>query len=79
MTMTLELPDQLHLDPDQVRVELAVALFQQERLSFGQARRLAGLSVWGFHQALGARHISLHYDVEELAADVATSKAIGQW
>jgi len=34
--------------------ELALALFRQDRLSFGKARELAGMTVWAFQQLLGS-------------------------
>lgn len=39
-------------------------------LSFGKARKLAGLSKWEFHELLAAEGIPRHYDVEELEADL---------
>jgi len=56
---------------------LAVALFQKERLSLGQASRLAGMSQWEFRGLLAAQDIPLHYDVAELEQDVATLREMG--
>ncbi len=52
--------------------ELAVALFQREKLTLGQASRLAGMDQWQFQQLLANRDISLHYDVAEFEADLET-------
>jgi predicted HTH domain antitoxin len=52
--------------------ELAVALFQREKLTLGQASRLAGMSQWQFQQLLTSRDISLHYEVTEFEADLET-------
>ena len=70
---TLEIPqDILHatrMSPRELRLELAIALFQQEKLSFGKARELAELDFWTFQQILGSRGIHPHYDVAELEED----------
>ena len=36
----------------ELKIELAIALFQQEKLSFGKARELAGVDFWTFQQLL---------------------------
>ena len=51
-TKTLEIPesilDSAHLTIDEVKVELAVALYAQRRLGIGKARELAGMTLWEF-------------------------------
>jgi hypothetical protein len=46
-------------------------------LSFGEARELARLSRWAFHELLATEGILRHYDLEELEADLATLEALG--
>jgi predicted HTH domain antitoxin len=58
--------------PDELRIELAIQLYQQRRLSIGHARELAGLNLWEFRQLLASRHIAPHYDVADLDADMQT-------
>jgi predicted HTH domain antitoxin len=55
-----------------IRRELAILLFQQEKLSFGKARELSGLDVWTFQQLLGSRGITPHYDVADYEIDIVT-------
>ncbi|HEX9003960.1 MAG TPA: UPF0175 family protein [Blastocatellia bacterium] len=52
--------------------ELAVALFQRDKLTLGQASRLAAMNQWQFQQLLASRDIPLHYDVAEFEADLQT-------
>ena len=59
-----------------LKVELAVHLFEQEWLTLGQAARLAEMHVGDFMQLLAQRGVSLHYDVEEFKEDVATLKRL---
>jgi predicted HTH domain antitoxin len=73
----IEIPDQVVralglMDKDVVNTikkELAVHLFQGERLSFGQARQLSDLSVWDFLEALREKKIPLHYYEKEYEED----------
>jgi len=50
--------------------ELALSLYEQEILSFGKARELAGLSKYEFGLILGERKIPRHYSEEELQDDI---------
>ena len=59
-----------HTTPDELRAELAVQLYQPRRLFIGHAREVAGMSLWRFRQLLASRHISPHYDVADLDADM---------
>ncbi|MFN8490957.1 MAG: UPF0175 family protein [Caldilineaceae bacterium] len=58
--------------PEELKVELAIQLYQQRRLSIGHARELAGMSLWAFRQLLASRHIAPHYDIAELDEDMQT-------
>lgn len=54
----------------ELRQEIAVMLFRQERFTLGQASRFAEMSQLQFQRLLGSRHIALHYDLAELQEDV---------
>ncbi len=75
-TKTFEIPqdilDSARLSIDDIKVELAVYLYAQRRLSIGKARELARMSLWEFRQLLASRRISPHYDVSDLEDDIAT-------
>lgn len=78
----LEIPEDI-LDsarmklPD-LKVELALLLYSQNRLSIGKARELTDMSLWKFRQLLGFRKIPVHYDVSDLTEDIATLKQMGR-
>ena len=55
---------------EEIRRELALALYAQDRLSGGQARDLAGMDRRAFIQLLGKRQIPRHYGKEELEEDL---------
>jgi predicted HTH domain antitoxin len=50
----------------ELKVETAVHLYAQGRLSLGKARELAGLTLWEFRQLLASRRIPTHYDEADL-------------
>lgn len=50
--------------------EIAIALFQQERISLSRASKIAGMEMITFQKLLSDRNICVHYDVEELEQDV---------
>ena len=64
--------DSARLTPTELKVEMAVHLYTQGRLSAGKARELAGLTLWEFRQLLASRRIPPHYDEADLDEDVAT-------
>lgn len=59
------------LSAAELKREVAVLLFEQERLTLGQAARLAKLPTATFQHLLASREISLHYGIEEFEEDVA--------
>jgi predicted HTH domain antitoxin len=66
------------MSEQELRAELAVHLYQRQKLSLGKAKELAGLTVWQFLQLLGSRGIPVNYDVEDFEEDVATLKRLGR-
>lgn len=67
-----------HMTPEELRIELALHLFQQGKLSFGKAREMSDMTVWVFQQLLGSRGIVVHYDAQEYEQDLATLRDIEQ-
>jgi predicted HTH domain antitoxin len=61
-----------HLTEPELRRELAVALFREERLTLGQASRLAEMSQGAFQSLLADRQIPIHYGIEEFREDLRT-------
>jgi len=67
-----EIPRAARMTPSDLRIELAVTLFQQGRISFGKGRELADMDFWSFQRLLGSRGIPPHYDLQEYQQDLAT-------
>ena len=77
--ISLELsPDSLRQGEQAIRQELALQLYAQHIFTFGQARRLADLSVWQFQQLLGQHQIQRHYDEADLLQDAEAIRS-GVW
>lgn len=55
-------------------IEMAVHLYDTERLSMGQAKKLANLGQLAFQQELSKRNIHIKYDIIDLEDDLATIK-----
>ena len=53
-----------------IRLELASLLYQRERLTLGQAARLAGLSQARMRLALASRGVSPSYGIAEFEEDL---------
>ena len=72
----LEIPqdvlDSARLTTTELKVEMAVYLYAQGRLSVGKAHELADMALFEFRQLLASRRIPPHYDVSDLDHDVAT-------
>ncbi|MCI0694918.1 UPF0175 family protein [candidate division KSB1 bacterium] len=62
----------------EIMQELAILLFQKEKLTLGQASQLAGMTQLQFQHLLASRQIPIHYDIEDLEADVKTLREMGQ-
>lgn len=73
-----EIIRQTRMTEEELVQTLALTLFEKDRLTLGQAARLAGMSQWTFRGLLAVRRIPLHYDVAELEQDLATLQAMGQ-
>jgi len=72
--MVLTIPEDilgsLKMNEDELLLELAVALYAAQKISFGKARRLAGLDWYRFRGILADRKIPAHYDIEQFEEDL---------
>jgi predicted HTH domain antitoxin len=71
-------PDSISQGEQAIRQEIALQLYDQNIFTFGQARRLANLSVWEFQQLLAQQKIPRHYTEMDLADDIESIKT-GSW
>lgn len=73
-TLMLHLPDALTVEDKDLVMLLASQLYEQGKLSLGQAAELAGLSKRTFAELLGQYNVSIfNYPATDLASDVANA------
>lgn len=65
-----------HLSEAELRREIAVALFREERLTLAQASRLAEMEQFTFQSLLADREIPIHYGIEQFHEDIRTADAL---
>jgi predicted HTH domain antitoxin len=67
---------QIKLTPNELLIEMATYLYDKERLTMGQAKKLAGLSQIAFQKELAKREIAIKYDVADLEKDLKNLKML---
>ena len=73
-TLTLNLPDSLDLDNSDLSMLIATKLYEQGKLSLGQAAELAGLTKRTFTELLAKYEVSIfNSPASDLAKDVANA------
>ena len=79
LTIPIEIPPEIAISLNgteqelqmQFRQMIALALFKQKKLTFGQARNLAGLTRYEFEKALASQQIPLSATtIEEVKSDL---------
>lgn len=78
--MLLELNDNVikstGLSEQELRIELAVRLYEDGKTTVGQGGTMTGLGSIRFQQELGKREIAWHYDIEDFEADLETLRKL---
>jgi predicted HTH domain antitoxin len=73
-TITLNMPDSLGMENREVAMLLASRLYEQGKLSLGQAADMAGLSKRTFAELLGSYNVSIfNFPPSDLSRDVANA------
>ena len=76
----IEIPDDilltLKMTSEDVKIELAVHLYETRKLSLEKAKSLAGVSLWEFQNILASRKIPDDYDMEDYKEDINTLKKL---
>jgi predicted HTH domain antitoxin len=73
-TLTLNVPDSLEVDNKDLAMLVSTLLYQQGKLSLGQAADLAGLTKRTFAELLGTYKVSIfNFPSADLSKDVANA------
>ena len=74
--MSLIIPDEFlqtaRISEADLKLEIAIVLFQQEKITLGTASQFAEMNQLEFQRILGRRQIPSHYGVEEFRQDLKT-------
>lgn len=73
-TLTLNIPDSLDVDNQDLAMLVSTRLYEQGRLSLGQAAEVAGLTIRTFAELLGKYNVSIfNFPAQDLIRDVANA------
>jgi len=70
-TLTLNIPDSIDIDDRELAMLISTRLYEQGKLSLGQAAEVAGLSKRTFAELLGRYNVSIfNFPATDLSRDV---------
>lgn len=73
-TITLNVPDNLDINDKQFAMLVASQLYENGKLSLGQAAELAGLTKRAFAELLGSYHVSIfNFPSSDISRDVTNA------
>jgi predicted HTH domain antitoxin len=67
-----------HMTERELLQEIAILLYEKEKLSLGKASKLARMGRIQFQLLLASRQIPVNYDIEDFEADLKTLRQIDQ-
>jgi len=80
--MPIIIPDEIFEDSDitveEIRLDVAISMYQRGRVSLGKAAQIAGMNRWEFQRILAERKIPLNYSVSDLEKDYQTIINMGK-
>ena len=72
--MVLTIPDNIiqstRMTEGELRIEIAIMLYQKEKITLGQASELAQVNQLQFQHLLASREITINYDIDDLETDL---------
>ena len=72
--MIVELPDAAlegtGMTPELAKLEVAIGLYRDRKVSMGRAARIAGIPRPLFQRELGKRGVTVNYDVQDFEEDL---------
>jgi predicted HTH domain antitoxin len=79
--MSVVIPDDIlqatKMTEDELKLEIAIMLYKQQKISSGKVRAWTGLTVVEFQHQLARRGLYINYDVEDFQSDVKTLQSMG--
>ena len=73
-TLTLNIPDSVEVNNKDLAMPVSTKLYEQGKLSLGQAAEVAGLSKRTFAELLGSYNVSIfNFPASDLSSDVSNA------
>jgi predicted HTH domain antitoxin len=80
VSMSILIPDEIlratRMTEDELKLEIAIMLYKQEKISSGKVRAWTGLTVIEFQHELAKRGLLINYDVEDFQSDIRTLQSM---
>lgn len=80
--MAVLIPDETlraaKMTEQELKQEVAILLYQQQRLTLAQAARLAGVDRLQLQHLLASRGVPIDFDVEDLDQDMSNLQRLGR-
>ena len=78
--MSVVIPDDIlqsiKMTEDELKLEIAIMLYEQQKISSGKARAWTGLTVIEFQHELAKRGLYINYDAADFQDDVKTLRSL---
>lgn len=78
--MSIVIPEEIlraaETNEEELKIELSLLLYKQNKISSGKVRAWLGLTVLEFQHELAKRELAINYDLEELNQDVENLKSL---
>jgi predicted HTH domain antitoxin len=78
--MSIVIPDDIlqasQTTEEELKLELALLLYKQNKISSGKVRTWLGLTVLEFQHELAQRNLDINYDIDDLNQDLETLKSL---
>jgi predicted HTH domain antitoxin len=82
IAMTITIPDSVlesaRMSESELRQEIALVLYEKEKITLAQASRLAEMARLQFQHLLASRGLFINYDVEDFEQDLATLRGLSR-
>lgn len=80
--MSVVIPNEIltttRMNEEEMKREIAVMLFEKDKLTLAQASRFAGMNRIAFQHLLASREIPVHYGVEDFEQDIKNLHEMGR-
>ncbi|MEA5575338.1 UPF0175 family protein [Anabaena sp. UHCC 0451] len=80
--MSVVIPNEIltttRMNEEEMKREIAIMLFQKDKLTLAQASRFAGMNRIAFQHLLASHQIPVHYGVEDFEQDIKNLQEMGR-